>query len=164
MIVTTIQKNTKITEKISLLCASILSIFAVYNILFSTIAYADLGVFPLLKLRLIQSVLFALVFASYYIVIRILFSSNVYSKIAIVIFLGLSFLFYYLPIGGKVSDIDTYVRIGDFLRDVHGINIYFMDWGGWIFTCFMVLIPLTSITLYGLFTFDIIFKKYFKKT
>ncbi len=44
--------------------------------------------------------------------------------------------FYSLPFG--------YIRIGDYLRDTHGINWYYMDYGGYLMTGMLLLTSIYS--------------------
>lgn len=43
-----------------------------------------------------------------------------------------------------------YLLIGDFLRDKHGINWYFMDWGGWMETVALYFFPIYTYLVYQL--------------
>lgn len=50
--------------------------------------------------------------------------------------------------------IRTYIGIGDYLRDVHGINWYYMDWSGWILAVLIyetqVLAALVAVLIDGI--------------
>lgn len=59
------------------------------------------------------------------------------------LFLGTALLVaFFIPF---LTDIQFYKVIGDYLRDVQGINIYFLDYSRWVLVMFLLEVPLLTL-------------------
>ncbi|MDO8657127.1 MAG: hypothetical protein Q7K55_00190 [Candidatus Levybacteria bacterium] len=73
---------------------------------------------------------------------------NIFILVTAIISLLLAYYSIFFPYDQKHGVGLNYILIGDYLRDVHGINIYFMDWAGWVVTMVAFLTLLYSFLIY----------------
>jgi hypothetical protein len=134
-----ITKRQVLSSKVfSTLFASILT----YNLLYGMgamtriIAYAHPMHLPTIKLIFLHIVVFTTMAFWLNAIISPLMKMQ-WKPILITICIGLISLFmtFYIdsfsPPGSKLYVGWSYIAVGDYLRDIHGINIYYMDWTGW---------------------------------
>jgi len=101
---------------------------------FEIIAYNPLAT---VKLIIFHIVLFSLTFFANLYVLRCVFSSlkllylAIFTSILVVVLWNFGLTFLVRQFSPIQSDLYLYVKWGDYLRDVHGINWYFLDGVGW---------------------------------
>lgn len=107
---------------------SYISLFILGN-LDDIIAYENIAHISKYKLILLQSSLFfVMTLTNSYILFKIIqMNKNIFKSIFFVGIADIVFISHVVSIG-------IYIQLGDYLRDIHGINWYTMDWAGWAIT------------------------------
>ncbi len=121
-------KFVKRNETVGLIIISILiSYYVLFEVgrMFAIRAYQTPDELPIIKRDIIILFVFSTFTISNYSLLKDLFKDS------------LKYVFRQIPLGivalflGLIASPVDYIRTGDYLRDVHGINWYYMDWGNW---------------------------------
>ncbi len=107
---------------------------------------------PIIKLVLLNAFLFITMSISLYFLIdeflKFRLKQNIFLIGIIAISLFLAYSMMAVPdTQGHVVGL-SYILVGDYLRDTHGINIYFMDWAGWAITMVLYLTAIFSFLIF----------------
>ncbi len=139
---------------------SYLLLFALGN-LGDIVANNDFGIVPQLKLSVLQIFTFiSVALCNFYIIEN--FMAPRKNSIKNLLFIGLMDLVvvYHVTVY-YIASMGSYIGIGDILRDVHGINWYYMDYGGWGMTLAFFLLSVVGALL--LFFMNVILNRRHKK-
>ncbi len=112
-------------------------------------AFGNSASFMLLVAQIVLSV--TMVGAVYY-CLNILFHTG-RGKIRLVVLALCSFVFSLFLITRSNSGVavgTSYFLVGNYLRDVQDINIFFMDWGGWAMAAICYLTAVLTVALHKL--------------
>lgn len=144
-------KNIRKSSKTSYIITSIfLTIFLLFVIgsMSNIEAYDSVAPYATLKLFCIHIFVFTTMTVAIYFLI-IYFLNKTFKQIFLMV--GVLIISFWLSTHfinvadnqGKYVGL-SYILVGDYLRDIHGINIYFMDWMGWAITSVLYLTSLIS--------------------
>jgi|GEM_PF-3774482 len=141
-------------------CAAIAGIFSfsllyIFGSLGQIQAYYDPSNISTQKLFGLHIFFFLTLTLSLYRIVQELFKFNLKQNIVMIGIIAISFLLSYKIISipdsqGHVVGF-SYILVGDYLRDVHGINIYFMDWAGWAVTIVLYITGIFTSLLFEVF-------------
>jgi hypothetical protein len=133
---------------LSLLIAFIATYIALYKVgnIGAIVAYTDSAYTPTIKLYVFTSIIFGIMSFILYSLFKRFFDEGI-KKITNLAFLFLiSFVFALLIAAG--SGIGLYVYIGEYLRDIHRITIFTMDWSGFAITTTLFLTTILAYLFY----------------
>lgn len=113
------------------------------------IPYVDWGPLPTIKLGyLLFGILLSIALSYYYLIVSALRAVNNDQNGRIVLLFGICFLAAFLA--AMSGQMFIYIGVGEYLRDVHGVNWFFMDWGQWGYTQISVTTPILAAIIYYL--------------
>lgn len=138
----------------NILISAALSVLFLYILgnLYQVRAYSSPSNLPTIKLILLNIFLLLTIFFSLYFLVKEFLEFRMIRIFFILSTIAGSFLLSYKIISipdshGYIVGF-SYVLIGDYLRDSHGINIYFMDWAGWAITMVLYLSSIFSFFIF----------------
>lgn len=128
--------------------ASCVSLYVIGN-LGAIVAYEEIFNLPLIKLYFLNSFLFiSMTLSNLYLINKFFFIKK---KLLLKMFMFFELAFFSFVLAIISTGAIDYIRIGDYLRDVHGINWYFMDWGRWVITISLYLFSLYCALIFVIF-------------
>jgi hypothetical protein len=152
---TLMKPNNIIRIAISFFLAVVITFLCLYRFgnLGSIQVYADPTDAPASKLMFIESFMFVTMAAA---VFTLLYTFLQFKRNRMILLVATTLFSFYLSASILTMGVPasrhavglSYILVGDYLRDVHGINVYFMDWVGWSITFTLYLTPLLSVFIY----------------